>query len=468
MADIVGRVLGKLFSPVPAVLASLGLWGGGSNGKKKFTNSGSNPSGRSGLDQLMGRLCHDYAPTKERHLVIPGVEVLARNNFGCLAGKKVGLITNHTGLMNSLEHEVDVMVRSGVVDLVAIFASEHGFRGNMQAGKSGGTPRDEQTGLPIYDIHQKRGAGLRALFVNAGVDTIVFDIQDVGARFYTYVWSLYDSMVAIAAHGNSSTSKSPVTFVVLDRPNPVGGDICEGPLLQEYFSSLVGRKGIPIRHGMTVGELAMLFNSEFLPRDCGGLQVKLEVVAMEGWHRRMLWPDTGLIWVPPSPNLPTFDVALLYNGLALIEGTNVSEGRGTTLPFVTFGAPYIDGKLADVLRKGNMPGVAVRQVGFTPNFSKYEKHDVQGVQIHVTEASLVSPLHIALSVIIAIATLYPKHFQWQTPSFGGSKHFVDLLYGSPALRDAVARGMSVDEIVASWQEDLAWFRTVRNNYLLYM
>lgn len=249
-----------------------------------------------------------------------GFERLAADGYAVLAGQKVGVVTNPTGITADARHLVDVLHADERVDLVAVFGPEHGFRGTAQAGDSEGASRDPATGLPVYDTYDKSGQKLADVFETAGIDTVVFDIQDVGARFYTYIWTLYDCMRAAALAGKA--------VVVLDRPNPVGGRRAAGPVLERPYASFVGREPIALAHGMTAAELARLFNGEFLT----DRPVELRTVAMSGWRREAFFGETGLPWVPPSPNMPTPDTALAYAGTCLFEGTNLSEGRGTTTP----------------------------------------------------------------------------------------------------------------------------------------
>ena len=298
-------------------------------------------------------------------------QVAREDGWKVFAGRKVGVVTNPTGVFpRTMEHVVDAMHASSAVDLRAVFGPEHGFRGAAQAGSSGvkapaaasaggssvASFDDPRTGIPVYDTYKKSGAELAALLTASGVDTVAFDIQDVGARFYTYVWTLYDVMVAAAA------AQPPISVVVFDRPNPLGGEVVEGPVrIDDGFASFVGRRPIAVRHGMTVGELAWMFNKRFVPSDPdnpGGHPVKLAVVPMREWRRHMRWEHTGLPWVPPSPNMPTPGTALAYVGTCLLEGTNCSEGRGTTMPFELVGATWADGALAAEMKATRRSGRA--------------------------------------------------------------------------------------------------------------
>lgn len=381
-----------------------------------------------------------------------GAEVLVEEQLALLEGKKVGVITNHTSVLPTMEHLVDVLVEKGV-DVRAAFGPEHGFRGDAQAGQAvGDFSVDPKTQVSVYSLYRRTPKQMGELFSELELDIVLFDIQDVGARFYTYIWSMLDSMEGAAL--------ANVPFVVLDRPNPLSGTDAFGPVLQERFSSFVGRLPLPLMHGMTVGELANLFNEEFIPYRTGA-RAELQVISMQGWHREMYYEDTGLPWVMPSPNMPTTETAIVYPGTCLIEGTNLSEGRGTTRPFELIGAPYIDGRLAAALNGMDLSGVTFREAYFTPTFSKYANTPVGGVQLYVTERQSFDPLKTAITIISTVMELYPTDFKWR------EDHFIDNLYGSEYLRLALDMGMAVDGIVEAWQDELAEFRQLRQEFLLY-
>ncbi len=396
-------------------------------------------------------------PADEKSAVKPGrlqtgIEVLAADRYQAVAGEKVGIITNPTGVMPNHRHEVDVMAASDDVDLTAVFGPEHGFRGTAQAGGSEGFYTDPQTGLPVYDTYLKSGQALADIFTRSGVDTVMFDIQDAGARFYTYIWTLYDAMEAAALAGKR--------FVVLDRPNPVSGRAATGPVMHPEFATFVGRKAISQQHGMTVGELARLFNKEFLP-DAVGSQVDLTVVAMHGWSREMFFDQTGAPWVLPSPNMPTPDTALVYPGTCMFEGTNLSEGRGTTRPFELVGAPYIDYRWAAALNAAKLPGVNFREAYFTPTFSKHANVAVGGVQVHITDPAAYDSVRTATEMIVTAKRLYPNDFAWR------SDNWIDKLTGSTRFRTMVDNGATGQQVVAGWQDELQDFRRTRAKYLIY-
>ncbi|MEU2055470.1 exo-beta-N-acetylmuramidase NamZ family protein [Streptomyces bungoensis] len=376
-----------------------------------------------------------------------GFERLAADGYAALGGGRVGVVTNPTGVTRDARHIVDVMHEDPRVRLTAVFGPEHGFRGTAQAGGSEGRYDDPATGLPVYDTYLKSGAPLADVFTASGVDTVVFDIQDVGARFYTYIWTLYDCMEAAALAGKR--------FVVLDRPNPVTGRSAAGPVLHEEFATFVGRKPIAQAHGMTVAELARLFDGEFLDTP-----VRLDTVEMTGWRRTDFHDASGLPWVPPSPNMPTPDTALVYSGTCMFEGTNLSEGRGTTRPFELLGAEGIDGRWAAAANEMGLPGVRFREAYFAPTFSKFQGRTVGGVQIHVHDRAAYDPVRTGIALLVTARKVWDG-FAWRPD------HWIDRLTGSDRVRTMIDAGAGPDEVTGAWQEELARFRAVRKKYLLY-
>ncbi|MCQ4208977.1 exo-beta-N-acetylmuramidase NamZ family protein [Streptomyces longispororuber] len=376
-----------------------------------------------------------------------GFERLAADGYALLDGQKVGVVTNPTGVTRDVQHIVDVMHVDERVDLKAVFGPEHGFRGTAQAGGSEGRYDDPATGLPVYDTYLKSGQALADVFTASGVDTIVFDIQDAGARFYTYIWTLYDCMEAAQLAGKK--------FVVLDRPNPVTGRNAYGPVLHKEFATFVGRREISQAHGMTVTELARLFNGEYLAHP-----VELATVTMTGWKRRDFYDASGLPWVPPSPNMPTPDTALVYSGTCLFEGTNLSEGRGTTRPFELLGAEGVDRKWAAAANELALPGVHFREAYFAPTFSKFQGKTIGGVQIHVDDRDAFDPVRTGIGLLVTAKSAW-SGFAWRTDNW------IDKLTGSTQVRTMIDAGASTDEVVAGWQSELAAFRAVRRHYLTY-
>ena len=390
--------------------------------------------------------------------VVTGVEALAARGWSDLAGQRVGVVTNPTGILPDLRHEVDVMVVGGAVDLVAVFGPEHGFRGTAQAGGSEGTYVDERTRVTVYDAYGADADALAEMYRAADVETVVFDIQDVGSRFYTYVWTMYDAMVAAARTG--------ARFVVLDRPNPIGGH-ARGPVMTTPFTTFVGKKEIVQQHGMTVGELARFFDAEFLPAEAGTRLSELHVVEVQGWHRDMVFADTGLPWVAPSPNMPTPDTALLYPGTAMFEGTLSSEGRGTTRPFEWIGDPGFDARWAEAVAAYDIPGVAVRECSFTPTSGKHVGVVCTGMQVHVTDPSRVEGITAAVAMLVEARRLYPQ-FTWRRDAWDVARPFwVDKLSGSTRLREMVDSGASVADVEAAWAGELDAFEQRRAPHLLY-
>ncbi|MEU9917992.1 DUF1343 domain-containing protein [Streptomyces sp. NPDC051001] len=376
-----------------------------------------------------------------------GFENLASTGYADLRGERVGIVTNPTGITRDARHIVDVMHADDRVDLTAVFGPEHGFRGTAQAGGSEGRYDDPATGLPVYDTYLKSGRPLADIFTASGVDTVVFDIQDVGARFYTYIWTLYDCMEAAQLAGKR--------FVVLDRPNPVTGRAAQGPVLHKEFATFVGRQPVSQAHGMTVAELARLFNGEFLTAP-----VALETVLMTGWKRSEFYDTSGLPWVPPSPNMPTPETALVYSGTCLFEGTNLSEGRGTTRPFELLGAEGVDGRWAAAANELALPGVHFREAYFAPTFSKFQGRTIGGVQIHVHDRAAYDPVRTGIALLVTAKRVW-SGFAWR------SDNWIDKLTGSTQVRTAIDAGAGPDEVVAGWREELAAFRATRREYLLY-
>ncbi|MBD1378953.1 exo-beta-N-acetylmuramidase NamZ family protein [Metabacillus arenae] len=380
-----------------------------------------------------------------------GVEVLLDEELELLKGKNVGLITNPTGVDKELNSVADRLYENSNVNLVALYGPEHGVRGDAQAGQYVEQYTDERTGLPVYSLYGQTRKPTPEMLEN--VDVLLFDIQDVGTRFYTYIYTMAYAMEAAA--------ENDVEFIVLDRPNPLGGIQVEGPVLHQDYSSFVGLYPIPLRHGMTVGELALLFNQEF------EIGADLEVVEMKNWKRSMDYHDTGLEWVMPSPNMPTLDTAFAYPGSAWIEGTNVSEGRGTTKPFELIGAPFMNSfDTAKALNDLNLPGVTFRAASFTPTFSKHASKLSHGIQIHVSDYDLYEPVKTGLSIIKTIHNLYPEEFQF-SPENSKGQSFFDLLVGNGWIREEIEKGSSVKKIEQMWKAELNDFKEIREDYLLY-
>jgi uncharacterized protein YbbC (DUF1343 family) len=345
-----------------------------------------------------------------------GLEILLEQGHPQLAGRACGLIANHSAIDSKLRSGIDLLHASDAIELKALFGPEHGVRGDAQAGEPVLNATDPRTGLPVYSLYGETGKPTAEML--AGLDALVFDIQDIGVRYGTYLSTMVNGMEAAAEHG--------LLFVVLDRPNPINGIAIEGPLVEKGFESFVGTHPVPIRHGMTLGELARLIAAER-----GWLEPV--VVPMGGWTRGMWFDQTGLPWVQVSPNLPTLDSVTVYAGTCLFEGTTISEGRGTTRPFEYVGAPWIDAfALVDQLEAAALPGYAFRPTWFTPMFSKHAGEVCGGVQVYVIDRELAQPVAMGIQLLAAMRALSGDRFDWRTREDRGP--FIDLLYGSNRLR----------------------------------
>ncbi|MEF2094359.1 DUF1343 domain-containing protein [Bacillus sp. CFBP9009] len=383
---------------------------------------------------------------KKKQKVSPGIEVLLKEEKNLLSGKKVGLITNPTGIDSKLTSIVDLLHDDPDINLTALFGPEHGVRGDAQAGASVEYYIDEKTGLPVYSLYGKTKKPTPEMLKD--VEVLVFDIQDVGTRYYTYIYTM--------AYAMEAAKENDIPFIVLDRPNPQGGESVDGPVLEPEFSSFVGLYPIPLKHGMTVGELATLFNKEFK------IGADLKVIKMQGWKRDMDYDDTGLPFVLPSPNMPAVSTTFVYPATGLIEGTNVSEGRGTTKPFELIGAPYINSdELAGKLNELRLPGVKFRAASFTPTFSKHAGKLSHGVEIYITDREEFKAVPTGLHIIKTIQDLYPGDFE-----FLAAKNF-NLLIGNGWVMSRIEEGSSVNEIMKEYQVKQDAFKKVRKNYLLY-
>ena len=377
-----------------------------------------------------------------------GITQLLTEKQNWLSGKSVGLLTNHTGVDENLVPNITLL--SEKVNLVALFSPEHGLWGAAQDGVKISHAKLQQAqskhSLQIHSLYGTSPLDWTELLKN--LDVIIYDIQDVGARYYTYLGTLLETM-------NALESVKTVTCIVADRPNPIGGIHIEGPTLDIDYTSLVGPYPIPVRYGTTIGEVAKLYHAE------QGLYFPLKIAKMEGWHREMWYNETGLHWVPPSPNMPTLDTATLYPGTCLFEGTNVSEGRGTTKPFEYIGAPWIDNKTwTSQLYEHQLAGVLFRPITFTPQFSKYKDEVCHGVAIHITDRKQVPSVEVAVRMLRILIDEHPNDFEFR------ESHF-DRLAGSSTLRQSLLDGTSCDDIVGEWYGIAEEFITRRKPYLLY-
>ena len=386
-----------------------------------------------------------------------GADLLLTKYRALVAGKHVGLITNQTGRLSDGRFLADVLHKDPDVTLAALFGPEHGIRGAAPAGERQSDNVDSATGVTAYSLYGRIYKPTPEML--KGIDLLLFDIQDVGARFYTYISTLSYAMEAAAEQG--------IPFVVLDRPNPIRGTWVEGFGREDSLRSFVGLQPIPIVHGMTVGELATLFNNEGWL--AGGIHANLTVVKMEGWKRDMWYDQTGLPWVPPSPNIPTIESAVVYPGMCLVEGTNLSEGRGTAKPFEYISAPYVDGnKLAAELNGERLPGVRFEPIMVTPvsipgasTNPKYKGERCGGVFVHVTDRNVYEPVRTGVCLIAAARKLYPQEFRWR------SHRGIDRLAGTALFREGIDDGWSPERIVGLWKTVVERFRTLRTASLLY-
>jgi len=386
-----------------------------------------------------------------------GVDVLQAQQWAPLRGLKVGLVAHPASVDAQIRSTVELLAAAPGVQLAVLFGPEHGFLGIEQDLIAALDDPPNWRGIPYHSLYGKTVESLRPTAEQLrGLDALVIDLQDIGSRYYTYQATMLYCLEAASALN--------LMTVVLDRPNPLGGDNVEGPTLQPGFDSFVGAHPIAIRHGMTIGELAKLYHAE------RPLRGELRVIPCEGWRRAMTFDQTGLPWVMPSPNMPTLDTAFVYPGQCLLEGTNLSEGRGTTRPFEICGAPWIDAeKLAALLREANVPGVTFRPVSYRPTFQKFAGRPCSGVQMHVTDRTSFQPVRTSLTMLHAMRELSHEHFDWRREvyEFVSDRLAIDLLFGSPRERLALEAGASPADIAKVWVEEEAEFRRRRQKHLLY-
>jgi uncharacterized protein YbbC (DUF1343 family) len=384
-----------------------------------------------------------------------GLEVLLDSRIQLLRDARVGLIVNPASMNSGLEHTADLFHIHPQINLTALFGPQHGIRGETQDNMiEWQSFVDLRTGLPAYSLYGQTRKPTGEMLNN--VDVLVFDVQDIGTRVYTFIYTM-----ALAMEAARENRKR---FVVLDRPNPIGGYQIEGNILDRSFTSFVGMFPIPMRHGLTAAELALMFNREF------GIGCELEVVAMEGWHRKVYYDETGLPWVMPSPNMPTLDTAVVYPGAVMFEGTEVSEGRGTTRPFEILGAPYINPyRLVEQLEAEQLEGVIFRPLWFEPTFHKFKGERSGGVQLHVTDRATFKPVITGVAVIKAIRGLWPDCFAWRQPPYEYvyDRLPFDVINGGPQLREQIEAGASVSEIEEGWRPALERFTNLRKQFFLY-
>jgi uncharacterized protein YbbC (DUF1343 family) len=372
-----------------------------------------------------------------------------------LDGKRVGLVCNPASVDAGLRHVADRFAKHAHATLAALFGPQHGFRSDVQDNmietRHG---RDDVRRVPVYSLYSETREPTAEML--GGLDALVIDLQDVGSRIYTFIYTMANCLIAARKHG--------VKAIVCDRPNPIGGVSVEGPGLAHGYESFVGRYPIPMRHGMTIGELARLFNTEF------GIGADLEVMPMEGWRRDMYFDATALPWVMPSPNMPTLDTAVVYPGSVLFEGTNVSEGRGTTRPFEIVGAPWaIAERFAEDMNRAGLPGVRFRPVVFEPTFQKHARTACGGVQVHVIDRQAFTPVETGVSLVAAFRAAGPDRFAWRDPpyEYEHEKMPIDILAGSSELREQIEGGVSARDIARSWEPAVDAFKKTRDRFLIY-
>ena len=379
-------------------------------------------------------------------------QLLASNR---LQRQQVGLVCNPASIDAGFRHVIERLVAIPGVTLAALFGPQHGFHSVVQDNMIE-TPHTQhpQYGVPVYSLYSNTREPTAEML--RGLDLLIIDLQDVGTRVYTYVYTMANCLRAARRHG--------VPVIVCDRPNPVGGVAVEGPVLAAGLESFVGQFAIPLRHGMTIGELARLFNQHF------ELGADLDVVPMTGWTRTMYYDETTLPWIMPSPNLPTIDSAVVYPGAVLFEGTNVSEGRGTTRPFELIGAPWIDAdRLVDTLNHLKLPGVVFRPVQFEPTFQKHSSEICGGCQLHVTDRRTFASVAVAVALMQAIRQQAPDAFAWREPPYEYEevKLPIDILAGTRRLREQMDHDVPWTEIAAGWATGIAEFEATRERFLLY-
>jgi uncharacterized protein YbbC (DUF1343 family) len=385
--------------------------------------------------------------------VVLGSEQLL--DSGALAGRRVGVVCNPASIDGEFRHVADRLAGDPRIRLGAIFGPQHGFRSDVQENMiETGHGRDELRRVPVYSLYSETREPTADMLRD--LDVLVVDLQDVGTRIYTYIYTMANCLRAARRHG--------VKVIVCDRPNPIGGQAIEGPMLDRGFESFVGLYPIAMRHGMTIGELARLFNEHF------GIGADLDVVAMHGWQRSMYADETGVPWVLPSPNIPTVDSAVVYPGTVLFEGTNVSEGRGTTRPFELVGAPWVVAEVfAGAMNRLAVPGAHFRPALFEPTFHKHAKVSCGGCQIHVVDRRTFPAVEAGVALLGAFRTADPGRFEWRQPpyEYEHEKLPIDILAGSSALREQIDAGVSARDIARSWEHDVAAFEGVRQRFLLY-
>ena len=386
-----------------------------------------------------------------------GIDVLIEDKMDLIAGKQVGVITNQTGVDSKGNHIIDLVYESPVAELTALFCPEHGIRGDVEGGFSVDNNIDKKTGAPIFSIYGKTKKPTPEML--KGIDILIFDIQDIGTRFYTYISTMSLCMEA-AAENN-------IKFIVLDRPNPINGTMVEGPVLDVKYRSFVGIQPIALRHGLTVGELANMFNEEGWLAN--GVRTDLTIIKMKNWKRESIYDELGLNWIKPSPNMPSVSTALLYPGLGLLETCNVSEGRGTTKPFKNIGAPWLNNiALKKMLEQSDFPGIKMDTISYIPvdmpgaaMNPKFEGERCKGLNFEITDGHIFPSVKFGVNLIFNIKKLHPDNFKWK------SERRMSIMFGNEVTPHAMDKTDSIEKVIQTYQAELAKFKNIRKKYLLY-
>ncbi len=391
---------------------------------------------------------------KQKITVLTGADILVSEKLDLIKGKKIGLVVNHSSLLSNGKHLVDALYENKEIKIVALFGPEHGFRGDT-TGEIDNTV-DKKTGIPVFSLYGKTYKPTNEML--QGIEVLIFDIQDVGARFYTYISTL--------GHVMEAAAENNINVIVLDRPNPITGLYIDGPITDESFKSFVAYAPIPISHGLTVGELANMYNEkEWLNNK---IKANLTVIKMKGWKRNLWYDETNLMWIKPSPNMPTINTAIVYPGTCLFEGTNVSEGRGTEKPFEYIGATWMNSKkIISELKKIKLQGVSFEANQFTPQWysynskpPKYHNEKCNGIFVKVNNRNRFESVKTGIALIWAIKKNHPENFQWKEKTF-------DNLMGNNKIRKMIDEGKTPTEIFETWREELNQFKEMVRSFFLY-
>jgi uncharacterized protein YbbC (DUF1343 family) len=387
-----------------------------------------------------------------------GLDVLTEQDFSYLKGKTIGILCNQASIDSQFRHILDLLFplhQKGILKIKAVFGPQHGIWGHTQDNMIEWEGfEDSTTGLTIYSLYGKYRKPTDSMLDE--LDIILVDLPDVGARYYTFIWTMALVMEAC--------TERKIPMLVLDRPNPINGEVSEGTILEDEYRSFVGLFPLAQRHGMTIGEIASYLKQEYMP------QLQHQIILMQGWSRNLYFPETTLPWAMPSPNMPGWETALVYPGMCLLEGTNLSEGRGTTRPFEIFGAPWIDGReLCERLNTLNLPGVFFRAVQFLPTFQKYKDEICEGGFIHVSDRQIYQPVYTGIALLYEMLSTYQEHFSWNDPpyEYEYQKKPIDILIGNGWLRSMMEEQANLPEIRQRMEGECNEFNAIRTNYLLY-